>query len=351
MKKNMFRFISLLAATLLLAGCNIKPTNKDDGSEYVRGVTLSQNEYVFSGVNETLSLTATAEMPEGKEFTGKFTWRSSFPGVATVNSEGLVTSVGSGETYISAQAGYKVGVCKITVNGPADPVGELSLSQTSVAIKPNTSVAVKAYLAGDPVTNAATWKSSDETVATVNAGVITGVSEGNATVTVSYSGQTKSCAVTVTEDAVVPFVISLDQSRLDLKINENARLVATTSEPATVTWESTDATIASVNDGLVIALKKGQATITATANGKSAECVVNVTEQEIDPEDDDKVVLVRFFIDYNNIYDEHGDKAPYKQFMWYQNVPLKSCTDPRFLCRRCIPCHRPLRGRALPAVP
>ncbi|MBP3624605.1 MAG: Ig-like domain-containing protein, partial [Peptococcaceae bacterium] len=44
----------------------------------------------------------------------------------------------------------------------------------------------------------------------------------------------------------------------------------------TVTWTSSDETVATVADGVVTALKAGNVTITATADGKSATCEVTV---------------------------------------------------------------------------
>lgn len=78
--------------------------------------------------------------------------------------------------------------------------------------------------------------------------------------------------------------ISLDQTTLAVEINRAAQLTATL-EPAnatikTVTWISSDATIATVDaSGKVTGIKEGgPVTITATsANGKTASCAVTVT--------------------------------------------------------------------------
>lgn len=48
------------------------------------------------------------------------------------------------------------------------------------------------------VTEEASWTSSDQAVATVSAGFVTGVAAGSATVTATYQGQTGTSAVTVT---------------------------------------------------------------------------------------------------------------------------------------------------------
>ena len=49
----------------------------------------------------------------------------------------------------------------------------------------------------------------------------------------------------------------------------------------TVVWSSSNASVATVEDGLVTAVSSGTATITATASGVKAECVVTVSEEII----------------------------------------------------------------------
>lgn len=76
--------------------------------------------------------------------------------------------------------------------------------------------------------------------------------------------------------------VSLNKSTLTLVKGEHETLIATVSpEDAadkTVSWSATGDGVVSVDDGLVTALKAGQATVTATAGGKSASCTVTVTD-------------------------------------------------------------------------
>lgn len=89
---------------------------------------------------------------------------------------------------------------------------------------------------------------------------------------------TKSGTVTVNNPAQS---VTLDKTALTLDVvgTKTATLTATVA-PATTTdavsWSSSDASVASVADGLVTAQKPGTATITATAGGKSASCTVTV---------------------------------------------------------------------------
>ncbi len=79
--------------------------------------------------------------------------------------------------------------------------------------------------------------------------------------------------------------ISLNLNELSLKVGENNSLVATlapdNATDKTVTWTSSDSTVATVDEnGVVTAVSVGTATITATAsNGLTAECAITVEEE------------------------------------------------------------------------
>lgn len=85
--------------------------------------------------------------------------------------------------------------------------------------------------------------------------------------------------------------VSLSSDTLTLKVGESETLTPIiTPENATnpnVTWSSDNQNVATVENGIVTAVKAGTATITATVDGKSAECTVTVTappEPEPEPE-------------------------------------------------------------------
>ena len=74
--------------------------------------------------------------------------------------------------------------------------------------------------------------------------------------------------------------ISLNKTSASLKVGETVTLSATVKpDDATdksVTWSTSDATIATVSDGLVTAKKIGTASITAKAGDKTATCTITV---------------------------------------------------------------------------
>lgn len=95
----------------------------------------------------------------------------------------------------------------IATPGPTGPtLGSIVVSPASsqVGARHQTTLAVSATDAnGAPTTTNFTWSSSDTLVATVNsAGVVTGISAGQATITVSALGKSASAAMTVTPGAL-----------------------------------------------------------------------------------------------------------------------------------------------------
>jgi uncharacterized protein YjdB len=60
-----------------------------------------------------------------------------------------------------------------------------------------------------------------------------------------------------------------------------ATVKPTNADDQTVTWKTSDATIATVDNGVVITLAPGTVTITATAGSKAATCVITVEERYI----------------------------------------------------------------------
>lgn len=74
--------------------------------------------------------------------------------------------------------------------------------------------------------------------------------------------------------------VTLDKTSLTLKAGQSATLTASVKpDDATdksVTWSTSDPSVATVSEGTVTALKVGTATITAKAGDKTAACSVTV---------------------------------------------------------------------------
>ena len=88
-------------------------------------------------------------------------------------------------------------------------------------------------------------------------------------------GIVAACGKTVEVESV-----TLDKTAVTLDVGASTRLTATVAPSdatdKTVTWSSSDASVATVSDGTVTAVAEGTTTVTATAGGKSATCTVTV---------------------------------------------------------------------------
>ncbi|MGN0453128.1 MAG: SH3 domain-containing protein [Ruminococcus sp.] len=166
-------------------------------------------------------------------------------------------------------------------NRVEEPVlsADIALSTNEISIEQGSKFILSAFVTGGgSVQSAVTFTSSDKNVATVtNGGVIKGVSVGTATVTASLSGsgKTAACKVTVYESVTEPAEekLVLSASSLTLPMGNYGHLKANLK----VTWKSSDTSIATVSDGIISAKAKGTATITASTSQQSVKCTVKVT--------------------------------------------------------------------------
>ena len=226
---------------------------------------------------------------------------------ATLTDKASYTITGLGGGFISpTNDGYDVNVEVEDEDGSSTwyksenvKLAPATVAVTGVTVAPATLTlevgqtgALTATVAPATATNkAVTWTSSAPAIATVDAsGTVKGIATGTATITVKTAdgGKTATCAVTVKEAAAPPVKvtgITLNYSSITVNGDlERVQFIATVA-PATatdqsLTWTSSDASVASVDGaGLVTIRKKGKATVTAKANdgsGVSASCLFDV---------------------------------------------------------------------------
>ena len=239
-------------------------------------ITLDKTELTLTiGASEKLTATV---LPE--EVTDKtVTWSTSDAAIATVDTEGNVTAISVGEATITATCGDKSATCKVTVN----PIlaESITLDKTELTLTIGASEKLTPTVLPEDVTDkTVTWSTSDASIATVDAeGNVKAISVGEATITATCGDKSATCKVTV--NPILAESISLDKTELTLTIGETEKLTATVLPEdvtdKTVTWSTSDATIATVDaEGNVKAISVGEATITATCGDKSATCKVTV---------------------------------------------------------------------------
>ena len=257
----------------------------------VTGVSLDKTEIVLvEGSSQTLTATVEPTNATNKNVT----WSSDHEAVATVDQNGTVTARNGGQAIITVTTadGSKTATCTVNVRVHIGvPVQSVGLNKTELALEVGKTGTLEAIVEPSDATNKnVTWSSSNPEFATVDNGVVTAVSAGEAiiTVTTEDGAKTATCKVTVNASQTVPVTgVTLDKAELTLEKGSTGTLKATV-EPQnatnnTVTWSSSNPEFATVDNGVVTAVSAGEATITVTTEdgGKTATCKVTVTPKTV----------------------------------------------------------------------
>ena len=250
----------------------------------VETVTLDKEALVLFVGETAVALTATISPDNATN--KNITWTSSDPNVATVDENGNVTAIAVGTATITVKTedGNKTDECAVTVKAH---VASVSLDKTTLEMfVGDDPVALKATVAPDNASNKnVTWKSSDESVATVDAdGKVSAVAAGTATITVTTTdgGQTATCAVTVKN--VVTYALKISPTTDDQpvviigkELPFTLTLVTTTNGvsdegvnvTAVATWASSG-NAATIAAGTATGVKEGIVTITGSFKPEGA---------------------------------------------------------------------------------
>ncbi len=138
---------------------------------------------------------------------------------------------------------------------------------------------------GNATNQLVNWSSSDETIATVDSsGNVTGISQGNATITATTVDGNFSDTSLITVIVIPKPVTGIEiiTKNVELEEGENRTLTATIipsfATNKTLSWSSSNEDIATVNStGVVTALKSGNTTITVISDDGDFTDTSNVT--------------------------------------------------------------------------
>ena len=236
-------------------------------------------------VGNTITLVAT-KTPANSE--DGITWSSSNSSIASV-SNGVVRGVKEGTATITASSNNIKATCTITVAAQTVNVTGVTLNKNSLdLLVGGTDGQLTATVEPIDATNKEVrWTSSNPAVAIVDGGVVHAVGNGNTIITVTTDDGdfTATCNVSVTTPDVIVHAesVSLNFSSKSIKQGVSFTLEPTVLPENTtnknVSWETSDPTIVSVNNGRVIGVNAGSATVTVTTQdgGLTASCNVTVT--------------------------------------------------------------------------
>ena len=263
-------------------------------------IELSVTDSLMTALGQTRRIRARVIDQTGFPLTGtSLVWSSTDTTVATVDSTGLVTATGQGEADITAFAGASVGTLRIAVRQrPFRLV--LSASSITLSVGATYQLTYTVYDAnGHLMPDASVYYvvlAGSKSVVQVDraTGLITALKEGTGTVHAYAGGLTNTGIVEVTVVAegtiVQPAVtsVSISPSSFTMAVQDTLRFVAEATDEdgdvvtdAVFTWSSSDESVVDVDsDGLATALKRGLATISASARSASAHAKLTVTPSE-----------------------------------------------------------------------
>lgn len=204
------------------------------------------------------------------------TWSSENEKIATVDENGLVTGVSKGSTKIKAKASDGSGrYATYSITVMQQPTS-IELSETDFILKSNSYKTLKATVLPKNANNKKViWSSSDERIAKVTSGGrVNPVGPGTCTITcTSESFPSVYATATVTVHQLVE-KITFPEKTLSVNVGETVNLFwniepSNVTNPA-VTLTSSKTSVATVDEtGLIHGLKRGETTITVTAQDGS----------------------------------------------------------------------------------
>ena len=282
MKKKWMRCAAAIAASMLFVGAAAACGGNQSSSER-EDLVLEQSSIQLYVGNE-----ATLRAADGSALKGTFV--STAPEILSVDGQGTVRAlaVGSGVVVVRSDSGTAVCTVIVTGEAPVD-LTSLKIEGGTEALTAGESVRLeydKQPLNADNY-NSIRWSSSDPEVASVDAdGVLTAISPGRATITLTATGTDFSDSFLL-EVAARP-------NKLTLSCTDAAGLVGTADLTLTAdlftdykdvtggTWTTDDPAVATVENGVVHFVGVGKTTVrySVTAGGEKLEetCAVAAVE-------------------------------------------------------------------------
>lgn len=209
-------------------------------------------------------------------------WESSNTEVASIDENGNVNAISEGETTITAS--YKDATAQINVI-VFKARNSISFSEEQLRVVVDNVIDLREnldfHLLDEATFEDIVWTSSNEEVATVLDGKVTAISEGNAIITASYEDVRDTIEIQVVkknklEITTEDFVIKSGKNQsieIDYYFNDGA----TNND---IVWTSSNASVATIENGTIIAKLPGE--VTVTASYKDAQDSIKITVVNMD---------------------------------------------------------------------
>ena len=256
--------------------------NSDIKTVAVESVSLDKTEAVLKE-KETVKLNATV-LPENAD-NKNVHFTSDNDAVATVDDNGLVTALSSGEAVITVitEDGKKTAKCKITVEKEIIQLKTITITNAPAELEKGAQVQLGIKYIPDNTTQSKSveWKTSDASVAVVSStGLVTAKKTGTVTITaVSKADSSIQSKVTIKVLSHITDVTVTGPSGTlytDTKYKFTAKITPDdTTDNKTVIWSVSDSNIAQIaTDGTLSFKKAGTVDVIATVKATSSNTII-----------------------------------------------------------------------------
>ena len=277
---SMQGFNGLISGTMTV---NVTQSGGGGTNSDVTSVSVVPAAQTVSAPPQTAQFTAIGTTSGGAtvDVTKSATWSSSSPSIGAVNNSGLATAVNKGTTnitavYTNADGTVATGTATFAVlAGAAEQITSLTVSPASATVGVNQTAQLLALgtsgttglTIDETQSSQLTWISSTPAVATVSAGLVTGISPGSTTITAKWTNTdatvvTATAAITVSGAAagtepllsmsVVPGSITVSNKGMTgqfLAFGTYSTAPTIRDITSEVTWISTSPEVASISSG------------------------------------------------------------------------------------------------------
>lgn len=262
-------------------GSNISASCNVNVVKLVSGIVLSETEMSLNE-GSTAQLTAIVSSDANNP---TLVWVSSDENIATVSQDGKITAVSKGTAIITAKTTDGSNISASCTVDVIKLVNSIILSETEMTLNEGETATITATVMPELANNKSiSWSSSNPAIASVDEyGVIAAQLQGTTIISAkSTDGSDVSASCNVTVIKLVTG-INISESEITLKIGEQATITAY-ALPSDATnpilhWYSEDEDMASVNDGVVTAIKEGTTYIvveTTDNSNISEKCKINI---------------------------------------------------------------------------
>ncbi len=241
----------------------------------------TQLQFFVTGINSDNST---------EDVTQQVTWSVNDTSLASIDDKGLLLSLKSGNVIVVAKMAGKTTEAHIEITSAVINAISLQVPDVMANLSSHQLIAIGTYTDGSTqdITRQVSWQVSDNSIASITpTGFVSALAQGSATVMASLDNISGSAGFLVSEATLATIEVSPKILTLPAGNKEPVDLTALYSDLSVVNinseaiWSSSNAAVATVESGNVVAHSTGSAVLTAAYLGMTTTLQITVSDAEL----------------------------------------------------------------------